>query len=340
VTVRGTYSTAFRAPSISDLFLGQQDNFPNVQDPCRVAAAGAPPNCVTQGVAGNGDDQTQLRSRIGGNPQLKPETAKTFTVGLVLEPAMIKNFTITLDYYNITVDNSISTIGANVILAGCYPSSGTANQAYCNLISRDPTTHKINNIVDTNQNVGKDETDGVDLAVRYALPTEYGRFGFVFDGTWLHKFDRTLADGSVLGGRGTFDVQIAGAGLGGVFPAFKANSGVSWSLAGFGAGVNSKFIGSFHECADDTGFFAGGSFCSGSGGTSQVKRLVPAYVTFDVFASYTLRSPAGRTTLGAGVNNVGDHKPSVIYNGFLAASDPTAYDFMGRFGYVRLSHVF
>jgi outer membrane receptor protein involved in Fe transport len=59
-----------------------------------------------------------------------------------------------------------------------------------------------------------------------------------------------------------------------------------------------------------------------------------------VFASYTLRSPAGRTTLGAGVNNVGDHRPEVIYNGFLAASDPTAYDFMGRFGYVRLSHVF
>jgi outer membrane receptor protein involved in Fe transport len=59
-----------------------------------------------------------------------------------------------------------------------------------------------------------------------------------------------------------------------------------------------------------------------------------------VFASYTLRSPAGRTTLGAGVNNLGDHKPEVIYNGFTAASDPTAYDFMGRFGYVRLSHQF
>jgi len=59
-----------------------------------------------------------------------------------------------------------------------------------------------------------------------------------------------------------------------------------------------------------------------------------------VFASYTLRSPAGRTTLAAGVNNIGDHKPAVIYNGFLAASDPTAYDFLGRFGYVLLSHTF
>jgi len=353
VTVRGTYSTAFRAPSISDLFFGQADNFPNVTDPCRLPARQsqtpvpppgtpgfAPDNCFAQGVAGNGDDQTQHRSRVGGNPVLKPETAKTFTLGVVLEPTMIKNFTITVDYYNITVENSISTIGANVILAGCYPAAGgTPNKAYCDLVQRD-ATGRISNIIDTNTNVGKDETDGIDLAVRYALPTEYGRFGFVFDGTWLHKFDRTLADGSILGGRGTFDVQQVGAGTGGVFPAFKANAGVTWSLAGFGAGVNSKFIGSFHECGDENGFFAGGSVCSGSGGTPEFKRLVPAYVTFDVFASYTLRSPAGRTTIGAGVNNVGDHKPEVIYNGFTAASDPTAYDFMGRFGYVRMSHTF
>jgi hypothetical protein len=255
---------------------------------------------------------------------------------------MIKNFTITLDYYNITVENSIGTIGANVILAGCYPTSGTPNQAFCNLVQRSGTGGggRIANIIDLNTNVGKDETDGLDLSVRYAYPSEYGRFGFVFDGTWLHKFDRTLADGSVLGGRGTFDVQQVGAGLGGVFPAFKANSGLTWSLGGFGAGVNSKFIGEFHECGTQRGVFNGSSVCSGSGGTSQFKRLVPAYVVFDVFASYTLRSPAGRTTLGAGMNNVGDHKPEVIYNGFTAASDPTAYDFMGRFMYARLSHTF
>ncbi len=334
VTVRGTYSTAFRAPSISDLFFGQSDNFPNVSDPC----AGGTPAANCPAVT---DDQTQHRSRVGGNPALKPETAKTFTLGLVLEPTMIKNFTITVDYYNISVENSISTIGANVILAGCYPSGGgTPNQAYCNLITRDPVSHRITNISDLNQNVGKDETDGIDLAVRYAYPSEYGRFGFVFDGTWLHKFDRTLADRSILGGRGTFDVQNVGAGTGGVFPAFKFNSGVTWSLAGFGAGVNSRFIGAFHECGTATGNFNGTSVCSGSGGTPQFQRLVPAYVTVDVFASYTLRSSAGRTTLGAGVNNVGDHKPEVIYNGFTAASDPTAYDFMGRFGYVRMSHTF
>ena len=39
LTIRGTYSTAFRAPSISDLFSGQFDNFPNVSDPCAHASS-------------------------------------------------------------------------------------------------------------------------------------------------------------------------------------------------------------------------------------------------------------------------------------------------------------
>jgi outer membrane receptor protein involved in Fe transport len=337
-TVRGTYSTAFRAPSIGELFLGQADNFPPLKDPCR--GVSGPPNCSTvPGVLNNGDNSTQLRTRVGGNPTLKPETAKTFTLGVVIEPTMIKNFTITVDYYNITVDNTISNVGAGIILNGCYPANG-ATPNYCNLIERDPATKQITNIFDTNQNVGKDETDGLDLSVRYAYPSEFGRFGFLFDGTWLHKYDRTLADGSVVGARGTYDLAAASSGVGSVFPAFKFNAGMTWNLAGFGAGVNSKFIGSFHECGDETGAFFGGNFCSASGGTPEFKRLVPAYVTFDLFASYTLRSTVGRTTLAAGVNNVGDHKPAVIYNGFLAASDPTAYDFMGRFGYLRLSHQF
>src|SRR5207237_881603 len=80
VTVRGTYATGFRAPSISDLFLGQADSFPNVSDPCRgqgVAGGGSPPpQCLAQGLpaSGTGDAQTQLRAKIGGNPTLQPET--------------------------------------------------------------------------------------------------------------------------------------------------------------------------------------------------------------------------------------------------------------------------
>jgi iron complex outermembrane recepter protein len=336
-TLRGTYSTAFRAPGVLDLFRGPSDSFPGVKDPCRGPGAGGPtppPNCGS--AANNGDTANQLRTQLGGDSGLQPETARIFTTGVVIEPSMVKNFTVTVDYYNIRVYQPILPIGADVILSGCYPSNGNApNTAFCNLISRDPSTGIIQNIVNLTTNVGRDWTDGIDLAVRYAYPSDYGRFGFIFDGTWLHKFDRTLGDGTIIRGRGTFD--LGSGSTGGVYPAFKFNAGTSWQLGGLAAGVNTRFIGSFHECSDANGDFSGGGLCYQS---PAFRRLVPAYNTYDVYVNYTLRSRVGRSTLAAGVNNVFGAKPAVIYNGFLAATDPTAYDVVGRFGYVRLSQTF
>src|SRR5207245_6639128 len=116
---------------------------------------------------------------------------------------------------------------ANPAASGRRPSP-----AHCSLFTPDPATTRTTPILDFTTNVGQDATDGVDLAMRYAYPSEYGRFGFLFDGTWLHKYDRTLANGSVIAGRGTYDLGSANGGTGGVYPAFKFNSGVSWSLGG------------------------------------------------------------------------------------------------------------
>ncbi len=334
VTFRGTYSTAFRAPSISDLFFGQADSFPSVTDPCR--GANAPATCGN--AAGNGDDQTQLRSRVGGNPALKPETAKIFTIGAVFEPTFFKNFTATLDYYKIDIDQSISVIGESTILSGCY---GGTNPAFCSLITRDPGTQRINNILNLNANVGTENTAGIDLAMRYTVPTmNYGRFGLIFDGTWLRYHDVTLADGSVVRGRGTFDLAASGtgnAGYGSTFPTFKFNAGVNWGLGGFGAGVSTRFLGSFKECGDSGGNFNGPGLCYVD---ATYSRKVDAYNTYDAFVSYGFKSSAGRTTVGVGVNNVFDTKPALIYNGFLAGTDPAAYDVAGRFLYFRVGQSF
>ena len=105
----------------------------------------------------------------------------------------------------------------------------------------------------------------------------------------------------------------------------------------FGAGVNTRFVSSFTECGSASGNFAGTGLCYAN---DAYKRRVEHFNQWDLFASYTFNNPAGKTTFGAGINNLFDASPSAIYNGFTAASDPTAYDFMGRFGYVRLSHTF
>ncbi len=348
VTLRGTYSTGFRAPSISDLFLGQADSFPNISDPCK-GPAPLPPNCTpSQNVPpqGTGDLRTQLRTRVGGNPDLKPEKAQIFTAGVVLEPRMVRNLSVTIDYYNVNVENTITTIGASTILNGCYPTDGSApNLSYCDLVQRDPGSGRIQNIINLNTNVGKDYTDGIDLAVQYALPTEFGRFAYAFDGTWLHRYNRRLADGRLIKGKGNFDLNNQG--TGGVYPSFKLLTGLTWGLAGFGAGVNWRYVSSFTECgsarADGRVDLAPAGNFNGSGqcfANDTFQRRVAHYDQFDVFLSYQFRSPTGKTTLAAGVNNLFDRSPSKIYNGFTAASDPTAYDFMGRFVYGRVLHSF
>ena len=350
-TLRGTYSTGFRAPSIPDLFSGLRDNFPTGSDPCRgpgIAGGGpVPQNCLNQGVpaTGTGDTRTQLRARTGGQPDLKPETAKIYTAGVVLEPRWVRGFSATLDYYHVTIDSSIINIGAQLILNACYPANADAAPRYCDLVQRDPATLRLLNVIDVLQNIGKDETDGVDLALTYLLPTPVGRFNFIFDGTWLHKFDRTLLDGTVIHGKNTYDISTGGR-VGSVYPAFKFNSGLQWAYAGLSAGVNTRFLSSFHECGTQTGNFNGTATCydrqqpGDVGINATTSRTVSAYNTWDLFAAYAFPSSAGRTTVGAGVTNLFNARPATIYNGFLAASDPTAYDFMGRFFYGRVSHAF
>lgn len=161
------------------------------------------------------------------------------------------------------------------------------------------------------------------------MPSDLGRFLLAFDGTWLHSYKRTLADASVLDGRGNYDIAF--------FPSVKFVSGVTWSSDGLSAGATTRFASSFTECGSPTGIFSGNGLCSVN---RNYSRRIRSYNAWDLFASYTLPTSAGRTTLAAGVNNLFDRQPSTIYNGFTAASDPTAYDFLGRFVYARASHTF
>lgn len=245
---------------------------------------------------------------------------------------MVKNLSVTFDYYNIAVNQSISTYGASFILDSCYLGDAGQQAKFCPLITRDPLTQRVANVLDLNVNVGQDKTSGIDLAVRYSLPSRFGRFGFIFDGTWLQRFDRILADGTVIHGKGTFDIGTTD----GVYPEWKFNSGVTWALSNFAAGVSSRFLSAFRECGTKAGGFSGGKCYL----DSTNSRRVSPYNIYDVYLRYSLASAAGKTLFSAGVLNAFDRKPSVIYNGFTAASDPAAYDFVGRYPYVRVAQNF
>jgi len=339
VTFRGTYSTAYRAPSISDLYTGAFDNFPTVSDPCsnlKNASADLIKACTAAGVpaGGSGQTDTQLRVTNGGNTHLKAETAKTFTAGFVVEPTMVKNLSFTVDYYHIDITSLINTLGAPFILNQCYPTSGASDPSACARVQRDAQSF-ITRIADLNTNVGGLKTAGFDVAARYSIPTEsFGRFGLGVDGNFLSYYDVIQPGGTVIHGRGNFDVGQLYGGIQGVYPTFKGLGSVVWGLGGFGAGGSVHYIGNIKQCAASDGSSTGG-VCYNN--PLHMERDVGAYATIDAFASYNFKTTAGTTSIAAGVNNLFDAAPPTIYGALEPNSDPTAYDFMGRFVYVRLS---
>ncbi|HUJ28820.1 MAG TPA: TonB-dependent receptor [Myxococcales bacterium] len=356
VTLRGTYSSGFRAPDISDLYGGQGPSAESATDPCANVGPNAALKQQCGGVANNNDTNVQINSTIGGNPKLQPEKANMATVGAVFEPQAVRGLTATLDYWNIQVTNLIGALTTQVILNGCYPASiGSSNapiQSYCDLIQRDPNTGHISNVNDFNTNVGRIITSGFDFAVRYGIPTDFGRFAVLFDSTYLINYNYTVGEGisaHTYHAAGNYDSGSGGA-FSNLTPKIKFNVGLNYSLAGFNAGVRGRFIGSFTECANaagDTTGLNGPGFCSdhntdaniGGTGVEYPNHSVSAYIAFDIFASYLLKSPFGNTTFSAGIRNLLDQNPPVVYNSFLTYADP-GYDFVGRFVYGRITHNF
>jgi outer membrane receptor protein involved in Fe transport len=358
ITLRGTYSTGFRAPDISDLYSGNAPSAESAVDPCASAAAGSPTGqrcaqfAAAQGssaakVTANGDTSVQINSTVGGNANLQPENANIGTAGVVFEPSFLRNFSITADWYNIKVTQNLGFITTPVILNGCYLSGV---DSYCSKITRDPNTGFISNVSDIEQNVGSVQTSGFDFALRYALPTDYGRFGILFDSNYLVYYRQTLALGQVISAAGNYDLG-SGSPVSNLTPKFKANIGINYSRSGFNVGWRGRYIGGFDECAGADGASDSSGLCSlpsppvdanGNpvpGGTPYAPHHVSAYFAMDLFASYLLRSPIGSTTFSLGVRNLANADPPRVYNAFLTYTDPS-YDFVGRFFYGRVTQAF
>ena len=150
--IRGSYARSVRIPTQSDLFAAPSQTFLNgLVDPCaqnninnnpnrvrNCAAAGVPVNEVVNGVTVPflNVPASGIRGLNGSNPNLSEETSDSYTVGFVAQPRFIPGLTLSVDYYNITIDNVIFSLGAQTIINQCYDNpSGIANP-FCEAIFR------------------------------------------------------------------------------------------------------------------------------------------------------------------------------------------------------------
>ena len=186
IRFRGVYARATRAPNIGELFSAQSQTFPAVTDPCDQrrgagdytgsgnpfpsplpAACAAIPG-IARTVAANGGfayTTAQIQTidgLVGGNPNLKAETADTLTLGAVLTPSFARNFTLSVDYYRIKVRNAVGIIGQQVSADQCIQGGGPV---FCANVIRDANGF-ITRINAINLNTGSTLVSGLDIQGR------------------------------------------------------------------------------------------------------------------------------------------------------------------------------
>ena len=187
---RAMYAETVRAPNINELFAGLSQTFPTLTDPCSGATNDgsvrgnqcfADPGVQANAAANGGvftlnstSDVQGVTGFDGGNPLLQEETGKTFTAGVVLNPTFIdalRNLTVTVDYFDITIDDAITATSRQFILNQCYVEG---NDALCDqFITRRPaaigpySAGSLDEVNTASLNSGGFKTEGIDVKVTY-----------------------------------------------------------------------------------------------------------------------------------------------------------------------------
>jgi outer membrane receptor protein involved in Fe transport len=357
--LRASFQRAVRAPNLVELYTAQGNNlYDNDNDPCAGAIDPATGNtqvvrnaagvitdpgrslaqCARTGVSaaqfGTIQDSPagQYNFLQGGNPNLRPETANSVTVGLVLQP--MRDLTVTLDYFDIKVKDTISNIDPTTTLAKCLD---TGNPVYCGLISRDrlgtlwllPQA----SIVGTNLNLGSTRTSGFDLAVSYNQKMGgLGSLGVSYAATLL----KTLETEEIKGD-GTYDcVGLYGANkCGSPNPEYRHKLRTTWSTPwDVEAALTWRHISKVTlQGASGQPLLAGT--------VREVERELAAQNYIDLAFSWNLMK---KLTLSLGVNNLFDKDPPITSQLSTGTGNgntyPSTYDALGRKVFLTASYKF
>ncbi len=306
--LRATYGTVFRAPTIGDLYGGTVDSFPTYSDPC-VPAPGEslPPGCAQVGV----QTDSQVLARVGGNPFLQPETGDTFTAGFVWAPEFGNhNMTIIADYWEVNLEDGISSLGVQFSLDQCYIEQ---NQAACSLITR-ASDYSIDNIIDAQLNVSEQSAKGIDTEIRWDYDSSVGQWQAAV--LWSHLMERRIrqfADNPIEKLEGRYDGD-----RGNAYAEDKVNYSLQWLWNDFSLG----YLGEYISGLDGNAWFVPG-----------YTQKIPSKLYHDLVASYTF----GGTMVTGGITNITDEAPPFLDQGFNGKTDPSTYRLFGRGYYLRLS---
>ena len=308
VLVRASAGTGFRAPSLTDLYAAQATSVTSngTRDPVQCPVFNANnPAC-----------SFQFTTVTGGNPNLKPEKSKSYTLGLVVEP--VKGTSISADYFWIFLKDQI--VDGGLSYATILQNAQTAAQ-FAGFVTRD-ANGQIVSINQANANLFKVALSGLDLDFKSAIPLgRAGRVTLLSNGTYFARYESQNPDGSYS--------QQLDSGLtvgGGVLSRWRYTTSVVYEKGPFAFSVTQNYQKGYNDVPSSI---------------TQVARDVNAYQTYDLQASYS-GWKSFRFTLGA-KNIFNEDPPYANYaasaNNFIGGYDLSYGDPRGRFLYTRISYV-
>jgi len=211
VKFRANYAHAVRAPNIYELFYPANTLLTSLgTDPCSGAAPVNNANlraiCIAQGAPagtiGLITNPTAAQANITtfGSRDLDPEEADTYTVGVVLQPQFLPRFSMSVDYYNIKIEDVIGTLLPGDIIRACFgatptaPPAGAAATPECTNIRRNPITGGLDGdpsitpgLFAPITNQGRLETDGIDVIANYQR--DFGSIGWAVNFSGNYTFN-------------------------------------------------------------------------------------------------------------------------------------------------------
>ncbi|OYY14877.1 MAG: hypothetical protein B7Y62_09060 [Sphingomonadales bacterium 35-56-22] len=320
VRIRGGYNRAARAPNAPELFNPQNIGLWGGADPC----AGASPEysqaqCALTGVSAgqygsvSASPASQYNGLFGGNLDLKPEKADTWTAGFVLTPN--NSLSLSVDYYKIAMSDVIGLYPAEQQIRDCATG---ANPAACARINRSPAGNlwlgQTGYVALTNDNLGDRDFQGVDVAASARMPLGSGSLNFGLTGSYLLKKEyQDYPTGTPYDCAGTFSTVCY------VSPDWRSTARLSYNAADLFS-VTGKWR--FISAADGRA----------ANGATKIK----AQSYFDLTLNADVNDNFG---LSIGANNILDKNPPLVGGQYASNGNTYAgfYDTLGRYVFAGIS---
>ena len=306
VLVRGSFNKGFRAPTLYDLRGPQTStNTASPHDDPVLCPGGTPVPGANRNVACN----QQQTIRQGGNPNVAPERSRTYSAGIVLEPA--RSVTVSADFWDIKLKDQINALDENTIF-GDYAK-------YQDLFVYNAARTRLEYVLAITTNLGEVKTRGLDLGLQWRLPrSSFGNLALAVDGTYVDRYDyQNERNGPFTENAGRY------ADASPVFR-WRHNASLTWTGGPWTATLSNRFMSGYDDQnnVDD-----------------QYRQRVGRYSTWALAGTYTGNK---QVDLTLGVKNLLDEDPPYTNQSttFQQGYDPRYTDPLGRTLYLRATYRF